>query len=286
MESISQHRTVPTIEVPHFTVYTVSVSNFGTAVRLGLTMKGLDFETIAPPGGYGSAEYKQIIPSGTSPGIIMRTQLDTNASSDDEPFRLSESHTILEFIEEYCPRLPVQSLLYHEQEWGVQATARKNASVRFVHRLHDLYVEPPLRALFSHMDPKVRNNEFVQEKFELFYKRLQDLEIARAGAYKKYLQEANASPQHERSDVEQLPSQFGPFFFGSQCTFADCVLAPTFQMAEVMSRELLGESLSYQTAPLVGQWRRDVVTEPRLQPLLKEQLEATEAWVLKKRGET
>ena len=214
-------------------LYTIPVSNYGTAVKLGMSVKGVRYEEIPPPDGYGSPAYKKIVPMGTCPGFVR------------DGFVLSESSAILEYLEEcYAqPTMPQQSLLFYKDGLGLgsEEVAKRNAAVRFVHRLHDLYLEPPLRALFPHMAPSVRDPALVTEKFALFYRRLADLESARKAIYDQCLQQLSLDQSMRSDDMDQELMNIGPYFFGSQPTLADCVLAPTLQMAEVMSRELTGD---------------------------------------------
>ena len=274
------------------TVYTIPVSNFGTAVKLGLSVKGVIYNEEIPPDGYGSAAYKEIVPMGTCPGLVLRNQ------GESSPLLvISESSVILEWMEESYPRNdPTQSLLFKGPE-----AARNNAAVRFVHRLHDLYLEPPLRALFPHMDPRTRNNDFVAEKTALFYRRLGDLEATRQAALDQHTaaqqsllssgsssssssSASSGSSSSSSNSINSGDSSFGPYFFGQQCTFADCVLAPTLQMADVMLSELLGEPVNFNSAPLVGQYASTVSTLPPFTDLLRVQKQATIAWAIKKKS--
>ena len=73
------------------TLYNVPVSSYGAKVRIILKHKRLDWTEAAPPDGYGSTAYKQIVPAGTVPAIIHDglTLADSEAIAEylDESFR-------------------------------------------------------------------------------------------------------------------------------------------------------------------------------------------------------
>ncbi|WP_020590576.1 glutathione S-transferase family protein [Kiloniella laminariae] len=169
-------------------LYNVPISNFGAKVQVALALKGLDAEQRLPPDGYSSEKYKQIIPTGTVPAIV------------DGDLVLSESETILEYLEE---RYPLPALLPKD------IAAR--ASVRMLSRFHDLKLEPSLRTLFKHMAPSIRDPLIVSEKHAEFTRHMEML--IRFG-------------------------HFRPYIAGSEITFADCGFAPTFLLATAMFRAL------------------------------------------------
>ncbi len=119
--------------------YATAVSTYCAKVRIALDVKGVEYETVLPPGGHGAAEYKKIVPMGTIPAI------------QDGDFVLSESDTLIEYLEE---KYPEPSLL--------PGTAEARARQRFLSRFHDLQLEPHLRHTFVHggpsrLDPAVLN---------------------------------------------------------------------------------------------------------------------------------
>ena len=114
-------------------LYATALSSYSAKVRIALMVKQVDFEERLPPGGYGSAQYRSIVPMGTLPTIQIGD------------WTLSESEAINEYLEETYPQpamLPRDLAL--------------RASVRFLCRFHDLYLEPPVRALFAHVKPAGR----------------------------------------------------------------------------------------------------------------------------------
>ena len=134
------------------TFYTTPVSNFAAKVEIALRLKGVDFGAVPPPGGYGSAAYKAIVPAGTIPAIV------------HDHLVLSESETIVEYLDEAFPEPPL-----------LPSGAAARARCRQLARFHDTRLEPPLRALFPHMAPSGRDPALVERQLGLFVTRLTDL---------------------------------------------------------------------------------------------------------------
>ena len=132
--------------------YTTPVSNFAAKVEIALRLKGVAFAAAPPPGGYGSAAFKAIVPAGTIPAIV------------HDGLVLAESETIVEYLDEAFPEPALLPL-------GTAARARCRQLARF----HDTRLEPPLRALFPHMAPGGRDPDIVARQLELFRTRLADL---------------------------------------------------------------------------------------------------------------
>lgn len=107
------------------TLFATPVSVYSCKVRIGLALKGLAWVEVAPPGGYGSAKYRAIVPQGTVPALVHGV------------FVLAESDAILEYLDEIGAG-PV--LL----PGGPQGRARLRALSRFV----DTRLEPTARTLF------------------------------------------------------------------------------------------------------------------------------------------
>ena len=184
------------------TFYTTPVSNFAAKVEIALRLKGVAFAAVPPPGGYGSAAYKAIVPAGTVPAIV-------HQMCSGDGLVLSESETIVEYLEEAFPEPP----LLPE---GAAARARCRQLARF----HDTRLEPPLRALFPHMAPGGRDPAFVERQLGLFATRLADLA-------------AMATP--------------APWLAGPALTLADLPYPPTLLMARLML-EHLGRTLELPPA--------------------------------------
>lgn len=107
------------------TLYGVAVSAFVAKVRIALDFKGLAHEEREPPGGYGSAEYRAIVPAGSVPGLVA------------DGAALFESNAILEFLEEIAPEPAI-----------LPRDAVGRARVRGLLGYHDQRVEASVRVLF------------------------------------------------------------------------------------------------------------------------------------------
>lgn len=132
--------------------YTLPISNFAAKVEIVLRLKGLPFEALPPPGGYGSAEYKAIVGAGTIPALV------------DGDLVLTESAVIAEYLDEARPDPPL-----------LPEGARARARVRQLASFHDTRLEPPLRSLFAQMAPGARDRKAVAHGLGLFRSRLSDL---------------------------------------------------------------------------------------------------------------
>ena len=134
-------------------LYSIPPSLYCAKVRIVLRAKRLAWQDIPPPGGYGSSEYRQIVPSGTLPAI------------DHDGFLLVDSEAINEYLNELQPQPPL---------WPEDVKARAHA--RFLSRFHDTRLEPVVRALFAHVDPARRDADFVSGQAEVIAQRLQQLD--------------------------------------------------------------------------------------------------------------
>jgi glutathione S-transferase/maleylpyruvate isomerase len=107
------------------TIYAVPVSVYNAKLRILLRHKGVPFTELPPPGGYGSAEYKALIPSGNLPAMI----------HDD--LVLADSEAIAEYIEDAFPEVPM-----------LPADIKLRAKAREKSRMHDTRLEPAVRAIY------------------------------------------------------------------------------------------------------------------------------------------
>jgi glutathione S-transferase/maleylpyruvate isomerase len=110
------------------TVYSIPVSLYCAKLRILLRAKGVEWEEIPPPGGYGSNEYKTVVPSGNLPALRHGDLL------------LCDSEAIAEYVNELHPEPPLLS---------PEPTAR--ARERDRGRFHDTRFEPSLRTVFPHL---------------------------------------------------------------------------------------------------------------------------------------
>ncbi len=72
-------------------LYALPISNFCSKVAIVLRHKQIPHQILPPPNGYGSPEYKLVVPTGKIPGLV------------DGELVLSESEAINEYLEEQYP---------------------------------------------------------------------------------------------------------------------------------------------------------------------------------------
>lgn len=101
--------------------------------------KGISWQELPPPGGYGSAEYKAIVPSGNLPAMI------------HDGFMLADSEAIAEYLDEAFPKVPM-----------LPDTVQLRAKAREKSRLHDTRLEPAVRALYPQVAHQSRDQGAVR----------------------------------------------------------------------------------------------------------------------------
>ncbi len=106
-------------------IYAIPVSLYCAKLRVLLRHKGLEWREIPPPGGYGSDEYKTVVPSGNLPALI------------DDGFVVGDSEAIAEYLNEKFPDPPM-----------LPADPRARVKIRELSRFHDTRLEPEVRKLF------------------------------------------------------------------------------------------------------------------------------------------
>ncbi len=116
------------------TFYTIPPSLYCAKTRILLRHKGLEWQELPPPGGYGSDEYKTIVPSGNLPALI------------GERFYLGDSEVIAEYLNDVHPDPPM-----------LPSAPVERARCRELSRFHDTRLEPELRKLFPHLAPEARD---------------------------------------------------------------------------------------------------------------------------------
>ena len=207
-------------------LYNMNLSNFATKSRLVIYEKGLKVDMVEPPGGSHSAEYLKINPLGKIPTL------------DADGLIIGESETINEYLEDKFPEKPL-----------LPKSPEARAKVRTFTRFHDLYLEPPLRALFGHMNPKSRDEKVVNEKLTEVNKRLDELE--------KMLGESG-------------------FAAGAEFTLADCAIAPTmFFVTNLLP--MFGAKPPGEGRPKLASWWNHVQTRPSVKKGLGEMAEGLAA---------
>ena len=207
------------------TLYGQPLSSYTAKVRVALHWRGLEFEEREPPGGYQSAAWRQRVPMGTLPAL------------EHDGFFLSESEAILEYLEDTFAARPLMP---------EQAQAR--ARVRSLARLHDLHVEPRVRALF----PLIRQPQQRARLPEL---------LAALDDKMQRLTEA-AQPQ--------------PYLAGTQPSLADCGFAVTLPLALRLLEEL-GQAWKLPAA--LAPWAETLAQDESVQAALSPWRQATEAWL-------
>jgi len=131
------------------TVYTLPISLYCAKLRILLRRKDLDWQEVSPPGGYGSDEYKAIVPSGNLPAII------------DGDLLIADSEAIAEYLNEKHPDPPM-----------LPTEATQRAKAREQSRFHDTRLEPELRKLFPHIAPQRRDPALAETQSRKISERL------------------------------------------------------------------------------------------------------------------
>ena len=72
-------------------IYSVPISLYCAKLRIVLRHKKLEWNEQAPPGGYGSDEYKTVVASGNLPALV------------DGSLVIADSEAIAEYLEEKYP---------------------------------------------------------------------------------------------------------------------------------------------------------------------------------------
>jgi len=207
-------------------LYNVNLSNFATKSRLVIYDKGLNIEMVPIPGGaLSSPDYAKVNLLGKTPAL------------DADGMLIPESEVINEYLEDKFPTPPL-----------LPKSPEGRARVRIITRFHDLYLEPPLRALFGQMNPKTRDEKIVAEKVGDLKKRLDQLEVMIAD---------------------------GGFACGSDFTLADCALAPSMFFVANLGPFFGVNAL--EGHPKIAAWWTHVQTRPSVKKALGEMGEALAA---------
>jgi glutathione S-transferase len=208
-------------------LYNMYLSNFASKCRIAINEKGAKIEIAPIPGGdLKSSEYLEIYPLGKTPSL------------DADGTIIGESEVINEFLED---RFPAPPLLPKDPVGRAQS--------RMISRFHDLYLEPPLRALFPQVSAPEKDTKLVAEKLADIATRLDQLE-ATIGA---------------------------PFAIGSQFTLADCALVPTFFFMAIVP-PMLGGKDPFDGHPKLKAWWEKVQERDSVKKVLGEQQEALVAF--------
>jgi glutathione S-transferase len=134
------------------TVYAIPVSLYCAKLRILLRHKALAWQEVPPPGGYGSDDYKRIVPSGNLPALV------------DGDLLLTDSEAIAEYLNEIHPAPPM-----------LPADPPLRAKARERSRFHDTRLEPAVRALFPHIAPEQRDSSVTKAQSRAIDARLTQL---------------------------------------------------------------------------------------------------------------
>lgn len=136
------------------TIYSVPVATYCAKLRIMMRNKSIVWEELPPPGGYGSAEYKAIVPSGNLPAMV------------HEGFMLSDSEAIAEYLNEAFADTPM-----------LPNTIQLRAKAREKGRFHDTRLEPAVRALYAQVAYKTRDTAAVKAGGDALTKHLEALAL-------------------------------------------------------------------------------------------------------------
>lgn len=207
------------------------LSSYSAKVRIVLCIKQVPFFEQTPEKGYRSPEYRAIVPMGTLPAIQVGDWV------------LSESEVINEYLEEQYP-----------QPAMLPADPAERARVRFVSRLHDLYLEPAVRALFAQVRPQTRDVQVVA--------RLRDQVLARVDQLS-----ASVQPQ--------------PFLLGPTISLADCGPLVTLPLAGSVL-QACGQPINLP--PPLRNWLDQAGAHPDVVRALTPWRSATQHWIATQTG--
>ena len=136
------------------TIYSVPVAVYCAKLRIILRHKSIPFQELPPPGGYGSAEYRAIVPSGNLPAMI------------HDGFMLSDSEAIAEYLDEEFSDVAM-----------LPDTIKLRAKAREFSRSHDTRLEPAVRALYPQVAYSTRDVKAVDTGGALISKHLSSLAL-------------------------------------------------------------------------------------------------------------
>ena len=205
-------------------LYNMNLSNFAAKCRIVLYEKNCKVDIVPIPGGdLKSPEYLKVYPIGKTPALEVNGQI------------IGESEIINEYLEEKFPSPPL-----------LPKSAEERAHIRSFSRFHDLYLEPPMRALFPQVTAKERDQKLVGEKLAEIKTRLDQLESKLSGK---------------------------AYAAGDAFTLADCALVPTMFFANLML-PMLGAPPFGEGRPKLAAWWASVQERPSVQKVTGEQQEA------------
>lgn len=214
-------------------IYNAQLSPYSARVRFAVYAKGLDAEIID---GFSTpeleAELEHLNPMAKVPTLVL----------DDVV--VPESEIICEYMEDLGLGLSLRP-----------ESAADKARMRLLSRIGDLYVMEPMTKLFSQINPKGRDQAFVDRELGELTKGM--------GWLAKYLDGS-------------------AFAVGNSLTLADCTLVPMlFFYAQI--GPMFGSAEPFKNVPTVGKYYDAIQTNPHAMRVIKE-LEAALAKVMGAKG--
>ena len=134
-------------------LYAIPISLYCAKLRIVLRHKKLQWEEVPPPGGYGSDEYKSIVPAGNLPAL------------EHDGLIIGDSEAIAEYLDELFPEPAMLS-----------GSAEDRAKIRERSRFHDTRLEPSVRALFVHIGKSREKDELLAKQWLILRERLVQVE--------------------------------------------------------------------------------------------------------------
>ncbi len=122
------------------TLYAIPMSSYCAKTRILLRHKGVAHQELPPPGGYGSEEYRRIVPSGNLPTLV------------HDGLMIADSEAIAEYLEDRFPDPP-----------ALPRDPADRARVRERSRFNDTRLDPEVRKLFPHVRPARRDAAVLAE---------------------------------------------------------------------------------------------------------------------------
>lgn len=135
------------------TLYAIPVSLYCAKLRIVLRAKGLTWTEMPPPGGYGSAAYRQVVPSGNLPALV------------HDGLLIADSEAAAEYLDEAFPAPPL-----------LPAAPADRARMRERGRFHDTRLEPELRRLFPQIRATRRDTALIAAQATALRARLDQLD--------------------------------------------------------------------------------------------------------------
>ena len=134
------------------TLYSSPVSLYCAKSRILLRHKQAQWREVMPEGGYSSTSYRELVPTGTMPAIVV----------DD--LVLADSEAIAEYLEE---TIGEPAML--PQDAAARARCRERS------RFHDTRLEPEVRKLFPHVGKAAPDSDIVSEQSQALNQRFNEL---------------------------------------------------------------------------------------------------------------